>query len=293
MKRNESFLVYGVTGLLVIILLVAVVFGDEGLPTPASPDGAGQGEGGGDLVANANEPATDSLADLLNLDPVERAMDGATPEEAVGGPAPAVPAGSVGDGAAPQAELGSTAAPLGGLDDDPVDAALRAAVTPSAAPVEPAVGSSAPVAAATTAPRDPSSTRIGNYRRVPVRAGDTFSTLVQRWCGSLDFLPVAEALNEDLDRDRLPVGRQILLPWVDDAIVERASKERMVSSAKLDAATGQSYELKRGDSLWEIAVDKTGSRSEAPAYIERILRLNPGIVPERLLAGQQIVLPPH
>ena len=46
MKRNESILVYGVTGLLVLILFVAVVFGNEGeaLARPDNDENAAAGE---------------------------------------------------------------------------------------------------------------------------------------------------------------------------------------------------------------------------------------------------------
>ena len=61
MKRNETVLVYGVTGLLVVILLVAVLFGNDGTSN------AGGKPGGGNQAA-----AKPDLRDLINTSSIER-----------------------------------------------------------------------------------------------------------------------------------------------------------------------------------------------------------------------------
>ena len=63
MRRNETILVYGVTGLLFVILFVAVVFGNEGQ--------ALEGDGGIPIAGVSDDPdkMARELADLLNLEP--------------------------------------------------------------------------------------------------------------------------------------------------------------------------------------------------------------------------------
>lgn len=58
------------------------------------------------------------------------------------------------------------------------------------------------------------SRRDYSVRYVMPRPGDSLETLVQRWCGSRDFLDKAKRINEDLTMVR--VGTEVALPWVDD-----------------------------------------------------------------------------
>ncbi|MFM1870872.1 MAG: LysM domain [Planctomycetota bacterium] len=58
------------------------------------------------------------------------------------------------------------------------------------------------------------SRRDYSVRYVMPRPGDSLETLVQRWCGSRDFLDKAKRINEDLTMVR--VGTEVGLPWVDD-----------------------------------------------------------------------------
>ncbi|HAK96074.1 MAG TPA: hypothetical protein DCM87_14045 [Planctomycetes bacterium] len=53
------------------------------------------------------------------------------------------------------------------------------------------------------------------------------------------------------------------------------------------AARGRSYTIKQGDTLTKIAARELGTVK----HVEAILKLNSGIKPERLIPGQEIVLP--
>ena len=179
MKRHESILVYGVTGLLLLILFVAVVFGNEG---DATVNATAKAEEVGD-------PALE-LAELMNLDPVAPLRDA---EEA-----------AEGEG---QGEPAETEEPLEGQVDPVPEGDAESTAGTEGTPAELAAEE---VAAETAAVAPP---RFGDYREVTVKRGDTFSLIVQRWCGSLDQMPVVEALNEDVERDSLRPGRKLLVPW--------------------------------------------------------------------------------
>jgi len=265
--RNESFLVYGATALLVVIVVVAVVFG-EGESQPVNAQ-MRSGE-----VAQVQ--GADDLERLLNLDPIgplgpesgDAAIvdDDATPKDGADGSEEGMEETDESPQTDPDAAIGNGGVPLTTLDGIPPD------VRPS---VE-LIGSE----------------RVdGGYRRVTVRAGDSLSQLVSRWCGSQDYLPLAEALNEDIDHQHLEPGSQILLPWVSDEIVRAAQREREVSSTRVSQAEGKHYTIRGGDSLWRIARAATGSDRQAANYVKEILDVNPGIVPEKLREGQKIVLP--
>lgn len=253
MKRNESILVYGVAGLLVLILGVAVVFGNERDQADGS---APPGEEIG-VAKTGDGTVTD---DTLSLDDLL-----AEPQHPAGPLAKETPSGE---------PLAADASAAGLVAADAVQQPLEKRAT-------------AELLAALGETR-----RDGDYRVVKVRKGDSLSVLVQRWCGSLDDLAVAEALNEDVNPQLLKQGQEIYLPWVDDAVIGAQLEERAVVNAKVDSDKGRTYTLKQGDMLWDLAVAATGSQSRAPKYIERLMQLNPGLVPESLKVGQRIVLPP-
>ncbi len=268
MKRNESILVYGVTGLLVVILVVAVVFGEEATPALA---------GGGDPSTAAVD-----LEQVLDFNPVQ-ALEGAGDPE--------------GENAAPESgDVDGDGPPVGGeTGDDGTVVDDGVIISPdgfAGVQAPPSAEQNAQLAETSERQREAALTRrVGDFREVTVRPGDTFSALVLRWCGSLDHLGMAEALNEDLDYDRMPTGRVVLLPWVDDQQLLALRVDHRVAGTKLDPDTGQSYRLQAGDNLWKIALQKTGTDRAAAGYVRRILDLNPGIVPEKLREGQEIRLP--
>jgi hypothetical protein len=148
------------------------------------------------------------------------------------------------------------------------------------------------------------SRRDRDCRLVTARVGDSLSELVLRWCGSIEFLALAERMNED--GSRLRVGQDVVLPWVDDEEILVALRDREAGRAPrrgavaADAAasgTGEPvpaafrlYSVKAGDMLWKIAERDVGAR-KAPAYIDQVRELNPGLDVNTLRVGQELKLP--
>lgn len=302
MKRNESILVYSVTGLLVVILAVAILFGNDnsanagelgkGLddlelvrgPAPQGElvDGAPGDKGDKPAVdeAGANAKATD---------------DGKLPAEAAGVDKLTNAGGNSGN-AGNNASNPATAETPKTTPDAPV-------AQPLVAPGPIAPGPAAKPAGETDAHMQAlvllgESKRDGDYRIVTVRRGDTFSELVQRWCGNLDALPLAESLNEEANLANLKEGTKLCMPWVDDVALVAAHQARRT---KVDAevkvlnearAQGRTYTVKAGDKLWNIAVAQVGTKNAAK-FIEEIKALNPELLahPDRLTVGKTILLP--
>ncbi|MBK8099731.1 MAG: LysM peptidoglycan-binding domain-containing protein [Planctomycetes bacterium] len=301
MKQQERVLVYLVTGFLCVILLIAVVFGNEG-----------QRDGQGTPPKN---PSMD-LAAALDKN------KGATPDK----PADA---GKAGDTNAPVVDPNAATTPLAGNKDTGARTNL-----PSADQVLPDrplhVPAPAPAPPATLADKlGPS--RIEGFgeqrvRYVRARSGDTLSALVQRWCGSEDrHLDTAKALNEDLAT--LKVGQEIALPFVADEVVLAAFLARQPQPAVTGAqpapavangagtpaeaggtkaddknanpaaapaplpADVRLYEVKAGDMLWKLAVKEVGDK-QAPKFIATVKALNPEVTDfDRLKVGQKLKFP--
>ncbi len=249
MKRNEKILVYGVTGFLVAILVIAVVFGNEDLTQ---------------AVQNSSKFEARTLQELIS-DPEGEAVDSAL-----------VDAGAeIGD------EAGASEATAGGEEAlDPEKFIGPLAVVQPMEVVSPEIISVLG-----------KSRREGNYRVVAVQTGDTFSGLVQRWCGSLDLGADVERLNEGVTVGALPAGLELWFPWVEDEILLQANEQREEEDRERAAAAPTLYSIQSGDSLWKLAEAAVGLGG-APAYIEEIKALNPEIEDfDRLSVGQQIRLP--
>jgi len=306
MKQNEKLLVYAVTGFLVVILAVAILFGKE-VPRGLPADGQQP-----TVIASAPP----SLEDVLNRRAAPQ-PESAAPETPAAGKSAvdaATPAGATGhDPAAPP----------------PVPAADQ----PLAANVQLAP----PTAAAMVTEKLGLSRREHDFRIVRARAGDSLGALVQKWCGSTgDFLEQAKGLNEELTT--LRVGQEVVLPWIDDEALLRAFESRggpavptvatsptrepgtEPAAASFAASTGnqpaarsafadllrkdpntspapvtkvvgaRKYTIKAGDSLWKIAEREVG-RKQAKSWLEQVKEMNPGIDLDRVRQGQEIVLP--
>ncbi|MCA8940958.1 MAG: LysM peptidoglycan-binding domain-containing protein [Planctomycetes bacterium] len=266
MKRSESVLVYGVTGVLAVILGIAIIFGGE---TPdrtdlASGDAAdGRGRDIPFLSGDRVDDAERELRLLLeDEDPVTTGTD-AEPETELD-PAPA---------------LGTDS----GEVRQPVEVPLHRTVQLGISRTE----------------ENPASGE--RFRFVRAKPGDSLAVLIQRWCPGVDSEIVA-ALNEDQNLTRLHPGDEVCVPWVDDAILIEAMEARQSSpipaaSPVRDAgiapvaAVGTTYTLKEGDSLWLVAKRRVGV-GKADAYVREILESNPSIADAAAVrAGQKIVLP--
>lgn len=191
MKQNERLLVYAVTGFLAIILLVAVLFGPSGRDAAAKGDSGTKGTIGGAGPVDG----VPGLGDLLGAAKPNQGADKNEPAKVAKDAAPptSLPAGQPANGPTP--------------------------LPGQIAPQQPLVANERPLVA-----MDLVAQKVGAYRRdrtvrlVRARAGDSWDTLVRRWCGARDpFLEEAKSLNEDVNV--LRVGQEVCVPWVDDEVV--------------------------------------------------------------------------
>jgi hypothetical protein len=270
MKRNESILVYSVTGLLVVILAVAILFGNEhGVQANTSGQARPLDELAGVNAAQASAPPAEGGDASRGLAP---SSAGASPGDTNSALAPAEQPGTL--YGPPVAVPLTMPAPLAEATEPAADPALQALML---------LGDNK---------------RDGQYRIVTVRRDDTFSALVQRWCGGLDQLEVAESLNEELNLQRLEPGAKVCLPWVDDAklvAAHLARKQRQDNDAKVVTEArdkGLTYTIKSGDKLWNIAVARVGQKN-ATKFIDEVKALNPELLadPSKLGVGKTIILP--
>lgn len=259
MKRNETVLVYAVTGLLLGILLVAVVFGSQ--PTQdVDPDRekTAQSQGVTPALMGAEQDDPDSKTG-------DEVPDGAVDPDA-GGP------GSTGDGSIGDGERDSPRTPATGA---PTPVALNNAIVLPDKLLEDAYGTSA---------------REGDYRVVTGWQGATLAGVLERWTGSRDALTEIQTLNESIS-ERIAQGDQILVPWVEADTILAAKKTRDALHKQANWQKGEPYVLKKGDSLWKVA-SKRVATNLIPAWLERFKTLNPEIENlGALVEGQKVRLP--
>lgn len=273
MKRSESMLVYAVTAVLAVILVVAVVFGNEG-------EAADREAAGGMLVGG-------SLADVLGGDP-ESPRAAKTPG---GGPVdPQVVEVAGGEAGGEVLPGPGSATPVGPLR--------------STAEVPSLVSLLGPFSALNQLDG-------ARYRVVVVQPGDTFSELVERWTGDLKRQDEVLALNEWVDPKALRAGEELIFPWVEDADLLLAYDQRrarrpandpvpdlpavdrggLLGAADRQPGAGALHVLSKGETLWGLAAAKVGPGA-ATAYVDAILRANPSIRDAGAIrAGEKIVLP--
>ncbi len=292
MKSNEKILVYAVAGFLAVILVIAVLYGNDDL----NPD----------LEDKQQVAATDPMDSMRDY------LDGggtANPTQDTG-PAAGEPNDSTANAGGPA----STVEPVVGSDNEgpsqakpelggrPADAVLDA--NPAYAGVaNSGSAGSFPLSMRAEPVRTPAdrieemfgaSQKVKSFRIVTVKRGETLSDLVSRWCGSLDRLAEAERLNEG---GALYAGDQVYLPWVEPtsllAVHAASAPVTAVSDGGAPApvtATAAVYQVVDGDNLWRIAEKRGVAMKDTPGWVKQVKELNPG-VGDVLKIGASIQLP--
>ena len=268
MKRSESVLVYGVTGVFGVILAIAIIWG--GQPTESGggeiPGVKTAGAEFGDLVDDENDRSA-RLDELLGL-----------------GSAPDVSNDTPKDSTVPKAEPETTVpfgVPLSAVHDTTKDQNSEL----DGSRIEETLSGR-------------------KYRHVPVLAGDSIGLIVQRWCPVSDLSAVA-ALNETRDLAKLRIGDEICVPFVDSASLAVARRARLAAAADeavvsksagtsrpvTSSAKSREYTVKDGESLWVIA-ERVVGENKAMSFINDVLALNPSIQDaSRIRADMKILLP--
>ncbi|MEE2886010.1 MAG: LysM domain-containing protein [Planctomycetota bacterium] len=264
MKRNETVLVYAVTGLLLGILLVAVVFGRQPV-VPADP--------GGEKSAQTPGVILDLMGAEEDAAPGEGSTEAGGPGEtatADGGELP-----GAGEAISDQESVGATE----GGAAEPVALSQPVVVPDPAVVLEKRLEESFGT-----------SRRDGEYRVVKGWQNATLAKVVERWTGGQEALEEARILNESL-AEQIDKGDEILVKWVDAQDLLAAKQVRDAERDKIDWAKGELYVLKKGDSLWKVASRRVANNM-IPAWLERFKGLNPRIKDlGALVEGQKVRLP--
>ena len=240
MKQNEKILVYAVTGFLVAILLVAIVFGKDSSysneqanrdPDPVrSLEDVLNDRAGADSVGRNTAASSDPGAAAASTGGMGSTAGLAVDPAADPGVDPGVDPGEAGSAGIVAGSLRSVPGP--GVVATTVDAAFGAPLA-AMVPLLP------PTPASMVTEKLGLSRHEHGYRIVRARAGDSLGSLVQKWCGTTeDCLAIAHGLNEELTV--LRIGQEVVLPWVDDeevlaAFERRGTVSRSSSSVAVDA----------------------------------------------------------
>ena len=146
-----------------------------------------------------------------------------------------------------------------------------------------------PAAPAPTATPEPTPAPGGDLRKYVVRAGDSLSVIASQQCGTQKMMHEIARLNGLADVDSIKEGMTLELP------------ARVASSAPAPIPTTTSPEIKTaradghpvvtikpGQTLSELLYDRYGTYKSALPLVKA---LNPDLDPDRVQAGQPIVLP--
>jgi LysM repeat protein len=107
-----------------------------------------------------------------------------------------------------------------------------------------------------------------------VRAGDTLWEVANKY-----GLTVAQltAANPGVSPDTLRVGQTIAIP-------SKTSPVPSAASTGANAGIAGAYTIKANDTLWDIA-------SRHGLFVNDLISANPGVDPQRLMAGQILLIP--
>ena len=149
--------------------------------------------------------------------------------------------------------------------------------------------------APTIQPVQPPKPVVSTPREVTVQSGDTLARIALRHLGDESQWQAIADFNGISDPKRLQTGQKLLLPTAGSSTVKAPAstvKEAVASTTGVKRPTpvsGKSrlYTVPRGDVLSTIAQRECGSVRAVPA----ITALNPGLVPDRVVVGQELLLP--
>ncbi len=127
----------------------------------------------------------------------------------------------------------------------------------------------------------------GTPKRYTIRSGDVVSRLVQvRWNLKYSFIEEIRKANPDRNMLRLRPGDVLIIP--DTANYQRGGPGESNAGVPAPVASRMlRYEIQEGDTLESIARKHLGRKSKWP----EIMKANPGLKPERLRPGQNILIP--
>ncbi len=146
----------------------------------------------------------------------------------------------------------------------------------------------------------PRGTRLPAGARTHVIAqGDTLAILAEQYYGKQSYADYLMQVNPGLNPKRLIVGTRILVPQTpgDTSVINpiggpsHAARERSAPAASPapPTASGETYTVKGGDSLWRIAKASLGDESRWREIFE--LNKDQLTSPDRLRVGQVLKLP--
>ncbi|MCX8040452.1 MAG: LysM peptidoglycan-binding domain-containing protein [Planctomycetota bacterium] len=116
----------------------------------------------------------------------------------------------------------------------------------------------------------------GGQRTHVVAAGETLGDIAQRYYGTSAKWKLIVEANPGIRPEQLSVGQQLVIP-----------EPRTAAAAAPRAAGTRTYVVKPGDTLASIAASQLGRRE---AW-KQIVEANPGIKPEALRVGQELIIP--
>lgn len=131
----------------------------------------------------------------------------------------------------------------------------------------------------------PVATQTGTW---VVKRGETLSGIASKAMGSAKAWPKIAAANPNVDPNRLMVGAKLVIPTRDQTVTPKTTPKRNTDkTSKTTPKAGGTYTIRSGDVLSRVAQRELGSAKRWP----EIVKLNPGLNPDRLIVGKRIQLP--
>lgn len=269
MKQNEKILVFAVTGFLVVILLVAIVFGKDGSRQPLPDEGA--------FASGSGAPGLEELLNRISGKP--QPVGGAEPLDPGAGVDPAV------------------------VQDRPLVVNVLPPPTPASLVTE-RLGLNQ-IRDGYRYVRVRSNDTLSGLVQRWCGSIDGYLALARALNEELTVLKVGEEICLPLVDDEVLLAaheaRRGSTGPVDATLDRASSAAPAPGNAALASGTpsvpveatasgSRSYQLKAGESLWKIGEREVGLRN-VPRFLQQVRELNPGLDVDRLREGQTILLP--